>query len=289
MPYIEGAGASTERARRVLSLITFVSILVFVSYWNVFAGFAEERERAYEVAHMWLDEAGFVSGQCVEGRPRVEAARCAVAKKVIDRIAGERGITAAEYNFRKELLIGYLEQDLEQLRERDAFSVPFPFAGVPIDIGDLGLLAGLSTVVLLLWLAYAIHAEMRDVKRAFEVARPMNEVEYAYDLLMMKQVLTVPDAAPTRAHRMFASVPKVFLVFPLFAQTFGIIVHFMYRFQTLGLSSVRAVLTAVVVPVVLWCLALGLTVLVFRLEREYGGVWTRTRASFSNTNPSGRP
>lgn len=93
--------------------------------------------------------------------------------------------------------------DLQQLVTTRALSVNVPILGLNFDVNDLDIVSGLTFVILLSWLHFALRRQHRNVRHVFNMARRAEDPEekdktlrlrIAYNLLAMTQVLTVPAA-----------------------------------------------------------------------------------------------
>jgi hypothetical protein len=78
-----------------------------------------------------------------------------------------------------------------------AFTIRVPFFGFSFDVNDLGLLSGLGFMVILVLLRFSIRSEIVSLRLSFKAAAAEAKKDTAqfarfYDLLAMRQVLTMP-------------------------------------------------------------------------------------------------
>lgn len=100
-----------------------------------------------------------------------------------------------------------LLHDLERFRDLfidDVIALDIPFLGVSCDVNDLGLVAGLAFAIILLlrWRSFA--AERYAIERTLALAQGTPYQKTVYEIVALKQVLTVPrrslaDAPGTRS------------------------------------------------------------------------------------------
>ncbi|HEY6159279.1 MAG TPA: hypothetical protein VIV88_17660 [Gemmatimonadales bacterium] len=81
---------------------------------------------------------------------------------------------------------------LERARTDYVLTLRAPFFGIVFDVNDLGMLAGFTFSVLLLWFVVSVLREQNDLALAFRQARARRQLRMCYDLLSTRQVLTVP-------------------------------------------------------------------------------------------------
>jgi len=72
---------------------------------------------------------------------------------------------------------------------------------VTLDINNISVLAGFSSVVILLWLFFSLSTELRNITLAFDYAAgsDVGELDLCVSLLMMRQVFTIGGRAPSGA------------------------------------------------------------------------------------------
>jgi len=79
----------------------------------------------------------------------------------------------------------------------NAFTIRVPFFGFSFDVNDLGLLGGLGFTVILILLRFSIRSEIISLRLSFkaveaEARKDPTQFALFYDLLAMRQVLTMP-------------------------------------------------------------------------------------------------
>ena len=100
----------------------------------------------------------------------------------------------------------------------NSYVVRVPLLGVTFDVNDLGLIGGVTLVILLLTMRFVLSREGENLRLAFREAASLGQVEAFYRLLAMRQVLTVPPGTAIDRTWLVRWTPKVFIGLPLFVQ-----------------------------------------------------------------------
>jgi hypothetical protein len=152
-----------------------------------------------------------------------------------------------------------------------------PFFGVAFDVNDLGTLGGFSFVIILLWFRFSIARELSNLSLTFDVARRQSTEALlrCYELLAMRQVLTVPIVGKQPAHQIWGGLPLILYVLPFGVQT-AVFVNDIWTFD-LG-YSVGHFGTIALLVIAFGCLVVIaiLTCICFRLSVQIGRVWANT-------------
>ncbi|HEY0406603.1 MAG TPA: hypothetical protein VGC89_12805, partial [Pyrinomonadaceae bacterium] len=153
--------------------------------------------------------------------------------------------------------LGYIPKDADDKRYlefysavsrayvENAFTIRVPFFGFSFDVNDLGLLGGLGFIVILALLRFSIRSEIVSLRLSFkavaaEARKDPTQIALFYDLLAMRQVLTMPHVEDSErgwiAHRpLILQVVSKWLCFvPTLVYTF---VAF-HDFSTLDIGDV---------------------------------------------------
>lgn len=118
----------------------------------------------------------------------------------------------------------YLE-NLEASFVERTMNVTVPFLGITLDANDLGLLGGITFLLLLTWLLYSLRREEENVAMLFDKTRTKDEdLLPNYQLLSMTQVFTIPKKIRAKRNRLaeilWANLGKVLFIMPLVVQCF---------------------------------------------------------------------
>lgn len=227
--YVRTCAASIYRARFIVIVLITASVLTFFASWN-------SRGESWINKRIIRDEQALKIFPAQNGKPSVGCNPSNPAENARLLSLKESGLSEADYNAAKtyvcdmdksrEQLENHLRQ-LVTLKVEQVTRIHIPFFGVSIDINDLGLFAGLTFVVILLWFRFSLLRELNNIKIAFGMAGSLHtdfnetvadsnnlkqEVEhrrkekdqkpqwerqyarlrYCYDILAMQQVLTEP-------------------------------------------------------------------------------------------------
>jgi hypothetical protein len=90
-----------------------------------------------------------------------------------------------------------------------------PFFGFSFDVNDLGLLGGLSFLVILGCFRFFLSREVDNLHISFDEAKRLGKLPEFYTLLAMRQVFTVPDTQQITRSKFLLYTPKVICWFPL--------------------------------------------------------------------------
>jgi len=242
--------SSSDRSRTVLVLMILASILAFMAFWNS-ADFSwlDARLRIAKVA------AAMDDGAPAENLRRSNPILCQRAEAYLKA----RHWTAKDAEQHYDLLM--------KLKVDHVLAVRVPLLGIIFDINDLSLFAGITFVVLLLWFRFALMRELSNLRSCLDGARgqrSMEEMRAIYELLAMRQVLTVPPLPGEPREWFWNEIPKVMYALPLVVQS-AILIYDIASF-TKG-SSVSDVNTirGYVLGSVCWVIAAMLTVDSYRL------------------------
>jgi hypothetical protein len=266
--YVEAASASSDRGRFVMIVMITASVLAFAAFWNARQG-------------SWVNERLHVA--------RVGAVGCEKQwdedtrrklplddQEVYDRSRNFYDVR----HFHDCKQLDQVVKGLEDVQTQNVNFIKVPFFGIQFDENDLGLLAGFTFFVVLLWFRYSLVRELNNLNLTFAVAKTHSQqaVNLSYDLLAMRQVLTQPpmrtSAGRNRATagRLSAWVPKLLYLMPLGMQmAISVDDAFTYKFG----NSISPFNTTVLYSMDgCFLLLIGLlTFLCFALSNEIDSSW----------------
>ncbi|HEX8127839.1 MAG TPA: hypothetical protein VF527_01975 [Pyrinomonadaceae bacterium] len=215
--YIKAATDATERSRRVLIILITASVLALVATWNSrSASWFSERYRVINAAATLLDEKSQL-------RPMNDPKIIALQQE-----GGNLYERAQQYlQYRqtpdRNILLKRLEA-LDLQRVEHVSMVRMPFFGVGFDINDIGIFAGFTFAVVLLWFRFSLLREVNNLRLTFFEARSQDmekspsggggnkQLRFCYDMLAMRQVLTTPKMSPQNNPTFFSSLRTLFWI-----------------------------------------------------------------------------
>jgi len=104
-------------------------------------------------------------------------------------------------------------------KQQNVQLVRVPFFAFAFDVNDLGLISGATFVLLLMLLRFWLLREIRNYEIVFEkVSKNQEELSIVYDVLSMRQVLTVPPSGPLIAEILWSIPTKILFCLPLALQ-----------------------------------------------------------------------
>jgi hypothetical protein len=102
---------------------------------------------------------------------------------------------------------------------KNTYSIHVPFFGVTFDANDLGLIGGLSFVVILMLLRFSLGRERDNLRVLFERAESIQGMlSEVYDALAMRQVFTLPPRAPGTSPPQARTLPRMIVIAPMVVQ-----------------------------------------------------------------------
>ena len=112
-------------------------------------------------------------------------------------------------------------------RRNDLYTVKISWLGIYFDVNDLGLVAGVSLVVILLALNYALMLKYQNIKRAITFIKENTQREEHrkyFEVLSTAQTLTLPsDSEKLEFPGVLKFVPRILFALPAFAHIFVLV------------------------------------------------------------------
>lgn len=206
--YIEAATDATERSRRVLIILITASVLTLVATWNSREGswFNERYKLTNAASKLFADK----------NKPIPPTDRAIVELKEKEGVKTDLYERAHEYINKRHIThqdrVTNAVDKLEEQRLEQVTTVRMPFFGVGFDINDMGIFAGFTFVVVLLWFRFSLLREVNNLRLTFYEARERDKAKaeangedggierehlrFCYHMLAMRQVLTTPRMPP---------------------------------------------------------------------------------------------
>lgn len=212
---IDAAKQASDRGRQVLLVIQITCIVIFVAAWHEIGdGWTHVRLRTAQAAVWYLDCSADQHPERGSGNPpaagppkdkhdechylveqsraTLDAFGCQTMQEnpfCPDEVDRAKSVIA-----RMRLSPAEARQQLESLRKSfidHTITVAVPFFGVMLDVNDLGLLGGITFLLVLIWLLFSVRREAENVAAVFH-NKTGEELSGIYQLLDMAQVLTIP-------------------------------------------------------------------------------------------------
>lgn len=198
---LAAANLSTVRSRAILFILTGASIIAFSSSWKSmqFGWYHKRLQRATAAVDYFEQK---VPPQKLKDLSEPQKRRLA-GLGIKDEEAWQaylnQGMDFAQARgfANKEHARDYLSA-LERLSLETVGVIHLPIFGVSFDINDLGMLAGIAFVVLLVTFRLALARELQNVRIAFRAAHEAHLLKEGYEFLSMYQVMTIPPAIGSR-------------------------------------------------------------------------------------------
>lgn len=249
---IDASAASSARGRTILVVMIVASVLVFASWWN-------GREES------WLSAQYIIADTLLQMDNGL---------KIEDPELERRATTLKDAAGWDRPTLEKIKQENYQAWFENGVLVEIPFFGVSVHAGDLGLLGGFTFVVVLMWLIFSLAGERTNLQTTFDRAREAKQLDATFEILAMRQVLTVPSLRAEKRSRLWGKLPKLLFLLPL--MTHALVVHSDRETAEVGRlispSSASAVLTFGLVAL---GLIAALTIAAFVLSEQIDGLWKR--------------
>ena len=210
--YLDAAGDAAKRTRFVIVVIVITSILTL-------AGFLNSLQAHWMVQRIQ---------KTVNDPGLTERDRSYVATK-FPLVTSPEAFESTKKEFYSALMKSYVD---------NTFTIKVPFFGITFDVNDLSLLSGLAFFILLTLFRFSLMREYENTHLAFEAA-PEKELVSFYNLLAMRQVLTIPPVLrpiPRTQHqggfRWATVIPKFLSFLPVITLT--IVIYNDFKTQHIG-------------------------------------------------------
>jgi hypothetical protein len=208
--YMKAFIDSSARSRFALLIAVVASVLGFAAFWNsISSGWFIERLHTAMLASAYCNDywdPDLTIADIIKSRPKDEEVDA--FKKSLQGPDGSLRRAQDFYNKRNFYSCLQIEETVKEMERVDAEGVNMiqaPFFGFRFDINDLGLFAGVTFCIVLVWFRFSISREAANLEIAFAEAKKTNHLEYCYNFLSMNQVLTIP--------RSLSSQNKQFTIF----------------------------------------------------------------------------
>ncbi len=282
--YVDAAKDSTNRTRHILVVMIIASILMFAAVWNSrFSGWGNTRLRlaratedivAYEPSKSNPDPKGW--------QRNIKEGDREIYNKAFDQL---------QDSHRNHYQVQQLLFWDQQIRAEQVGRIQVPVLGINLDVNDIGLLGGITLIVLLMWAYYSLWHHAYNLRVALDFADELGDKQrddkginrllfHTYQNLAMSQVFTIPPRpecirVPQDGQRLkglLRKASKLLYALPLAVQ--AIVVWHDWATRHLGYGvSVRG--TYIVLATGWGCLLaiLFLTVMCFSLWRKINKKW----------------
>jgi len=167
-----------------------------------------------------------------------------------------------------------LEKELEDYRKVVIEQVRFvhiPFFGAVFDHNDVAMIAGVTFVIVLLWLKSSSARELDNLKLAFPDTISKGVLKSRYELLAMQQLLSVPRI-PGSSNR-FRWISKALYIMPLPVYTLQLFFDLNSVFKTGDVLGRGKMWLLIVTSAVLWLLTAALVIWCWKIAEDIDSAW----------------
>lgn len=162
-----------------------------------------------------------------------------------------------------------------------------PFFGFSFDVNDLGLLGGISFLVILGCFRFCISREVDNLRLSFHEAHRLERMQEFYNLLAMRQVFTVPHTPYINRTLFLKITPKLICWFPLLVHLSVTLNDFLTAWIGRELQNFRFTLlisSEFLIAFLLIILAATVTNRMRRLDELWDQAWEEVKKS-ANSQP----
>jgi hypothetical protein len=181
--YLEASSEASKRTRVIMVSIVVASVLTFAGFLN-------------SLEQNWMLQR--VQASALPNSPYV--------KRKFPNISDPEIMKKDQEVFYSALVNSYVN---------NTYTIRVPFFGITFDVNDLGLIGGISFIVLLLLFRFSLVRELDNLILSFEEAKQVKELPAFYNLLAMRQVLTVPPTKGRESVGVLMFAPKILSFLPL--------------------------------------------------------------------------
>jgi hypothetical protein len=211
LQYVEAAALAGDRVRTVIIVMLVASVFVFTQIMNA-DGWWDRRIETRVYALRLLDSNFDEKADILSKDPQAQEKETVIYQRARHFI-NNSGYKVNDKNDQDRLKDQIKE--LTKLRDQELRLVRLPFFGAAFDANDMGIFAGITFTVVLLWLALTIKREHRNIQIAFGIAKTKESFQLCYNLLAMRQVISVPPTLANRLSRPLGYMFKVLYLMPL--------------------------------------------------------------------------
>jgi hypothetical protein len=280
--YVEATISASARARVVMIVMITAAVLVFTVVWNqggtserLGSGWLDSRIELRQTVLKYFDPETELP--CEEDKYKVYERAEAYIKK--------RGLRSE--NWEDKEIIKDERDALKKVRAEEINLVHVPFFGVSFDANDMGIFAGLSFTVILLWLWLSLGRELRNLRLAFKEAQVKGERQQrlCYELLAMHQILTLPPIEGQEFRRIKVAIASSLHLIPVAVYLFEHLSDVQSRDIGMMVNPARAQFGLEAGAVFLGLISM-LTVLCLsyymRIDKEWRRAWNALRITENN-------
>lgn len=213
--YLESAAEASRRTRFITITMTVASVLVLVSVLNsTDAGWislridALQRKKLYAVKKFPLLCACLDVAQhhcdTLTTKEKTDVQLTFFELEQLRKVKGDRDAENEAKARLQEIcteetarLNGFTEALIRSSAETK-YTVRVPFFGAAFDVNDVGILAGVGLLVVLVLLRLSLRSLIINIRVGFKKAFDVNEEKDFYDVLASRQVFTFPPVADKR-------------------------------------------------------------------------------------------
>ncbi len=208
LQYVEAATKSSDRVRIVMIVMVTASVLAFVGFRNSRpgGGWLDHRINIRKDALKLFDKDFDPHSPSLTAEEKERYAR---AKQYLDNSKVDIRNPDDKQQVFQEV------QELRKVRIEKIRLIQVPFFGAAFDMNDMGVFAGITFAIVLLWVRFSLSRQLSNFRLAFKAAEKQRKSKLCYELLAMQQVLSVPPIEGEKQKRIWRFISKALFIIPV--------------------------------------------------------------------------
>jgi hypothetical protein len=264
LEYVNAAASSSNRTRSVIIVLIVAAVLAAIEIRNT--------------SYSWIDSRIEVREAALKFYYPEKRASIAINNPVLYNRA-QLFLDKHDFDLKNDDDKKRLEKELDDYRKAAIENINFvhiPFFGAVFDHNDIGMFAGFTFAVLLLWLRYSLARELSNLNLLFNRSTPNPPIskenfKRRYELLAMQQVLTVPRMGEAKPQ--YRWLPRVLYFIPLPIYVAQIYFDFTTIFGVGRLLGMGKSWLLVITSILFLILILIFTIWCIKILKEIDRVW----------------
>ncbi|MBV9925849.1 MAG: hypothetical protein JOZ96_12595 [Acidobacteria bacterium] len=131
-------------------------------------------------------------------------------KPIFIPVEGKETLVRPADIFKRDIQLNLLRTYLDNM-----LLVRIPILGTAIHVNDLGLIGGLTLIVLLLMMRTSLSREIKNLNYSFKKATEANRLDEFYHALGMRQLFTIPHMRGEKRNRILSKAPYAVCLLPV--------------------------------------------------------------------------
>ncbi|MBC8029734.1 MAG: hypothetical protein H7Z16_06450 [Pyrinomonadaceae bacterium] len=263
--YVSVTSDAASRTRTVTIVLVVASVLIGIGWYNTLSSSWQlhRLRQAYN-----LDEGRVCELLDCAHNPKLKEKEDVESIKILGLAGlGESGGKSPVSKFRDQIRHESMRAYIDNVR-----SIRAPFFGIAFDANDLGVIGGVTLILILLMMRYSLSREIKNLNVSLREAVIHDRLPGFYHAVAMRQVFTVPHMKGEKKNQWLAASPRAICVLPVLVFT-SVVVYDYYSTYRLGVVRPGEVSVALAVETVWLGLIVYLAARCWERQSHIDGVW----------------